>query len=493
MGFLENKTAMHRNNLCSIICYTILNVILIACYLLEVIKKSRTIGYFVVFLILAMIPLLVAHFIYRRDPESEAIKGAIAGGFGVFYIFVIFTTVSPVAYVYAMVLSMILVAYNNTRLTAFFTGGVVFGNVLQVVIMAVKHQITPEMLPNVEIRIASVILFALYMMLATQVLNANQRAQMREVEEEKERSEQLTAELMKASEKITMDIGLVADKMSFLESSTSKTMMSMEEVAKGTSDTAESIQLQMEKTEEIQKMIGRVERSSSQIERDIDATKQELGRAKENVDSLIEHVNVSNQENEHVSKELSELSEYASQMQSIIQMIDEITTQTSLLSLNASIEAARAGEAGRGFAVVASEISALATQTQNATDHITVLIGNISGELEKVVRVVEDMITNSNEQNVAANNTAASVVEIDRSAEGVYRESLALKKLIVELTDANRMIVQGIERISASTEEVTAHSNETFDSSSENSEITEEVGNIIEGLNQMAQELVNIN
>lgn len=65
-------------------------------------------------------------------------------------------------------------------------------------------------------------------------------------------------------------------------------------------------------------------------------------------------------------------------MHSIIELIDNITTQTSLLALNASIEAARAGEAGRGFSVVASEISNLATQTQDATVDITTLIENIS-------------------------------------------------------------------------------------------------------------------
>ena len=182
-------------------------------------------------------------------------------------------------------------------------------------------------------------------------------------------------------------------------------------------------------------------------------------------------------------------------MQEIIhisQMIEEISDQTSLLSLNASIEAARAGEAGRGFAVVASEISTLATQTQAATDNITVLISNISGELDKVITVVEDMIENSNAQNAVANSTAMSFREITSSAEGVYGESEVLNNLVEELTSANKAIVEGIETISAATEEVTAHSNETFESSAENSEITSEVGSIIEGINQMAQELVQM-
>ena len=298
-------------------------------------------------------------------------------------------------------------------------------------------------------------------------------------------------ELVGASGRITDSIGLVSDKMELLQNSTMKTMMSMQEVAQGTTDTAASIQAQMEKTEEIQKTIYNVKESSEVIEHSIDHTKEELERAQQNIDRLIQHVNTSNKENAHASAELSVLSEYTNQMQSIIQMIDDITSQTSLLSLNASIEAARAGEAGRGFAVVATEISTLATQTQSATEHITVLIGNVSDELNKVVEVIERMIDNINAQNIVANDTAKSFNVISHSAEEVYKESSYLKELVSELSNANRFIVEGIETISAATEEVTAHSNETYESSSENSDITNEVGTIIEDLNQMAQELVS--
>lgn len=76
------------------------------------------------------------------------------------------------------------------------------------------------------------------------------------------------------------------------------------------------------------------------------------------------------------------------EMNSIVELISGITSQTSLLSLNASIEAARAGEAGKGFAVVATEISGMATQTQDATEQITALINNVSGAISEVVEVI---------------------------------------------------------------------------------------------------------
>ncbi|MCM1159459.1 MAG: methyl-accepting chemotaxis protein [Bacteroidales bacterium] len=485
----DNISEMERSNSAGRLCYTIIILVLVACYLIEVIKGDRTIGYFIGFSILALCPLAITFYLYQKDRENEHIRYVIAMGFGVFYLFVIFTTVSPVAYVYALVLSMVLLVYNDLKLTSIFSVGITVGNIIQIAVLGIGGQIMKEDMANLEIRVGSVLLFSIYMVVATITLQKNNQQKMAEINEEKERTAQLMEEMLHASEKITGDIKTVSEKMGVLESSAAKTMSSMEEVAQGTNDTANSIQLQMEKTEQIQNVIQKVNRVSAMIQNNIEDTQREISRAQSNIDNLIRHVDISNQENAHVSEELAELSEYASQMQSIIQMIDEITTQTSLLSLNASIEAARAGEAGRGFAVVASEISTLATQTQTATDNITVLIGNISAELEKVVTVVEGMIENSNAQNTVANSAASSFSEITASAEEVYAESATLKELVTDLTNANQAIVVGIETISAATEEVTAHSNETFESSAENSEITNEVGSIIEELNQTAQSL----
>ena len=169
--------------------------------------------------------------------------------------------------------------------------------------------------------------------------------------------------------------------------------------------------------------------------------------------------------------------------------INEVTTQTSLLALNASIEAARAGEAGKGFAVVASEISKLATQTQDATVNITELISNVSSELSNMVNVIEDMLHNAEEQNEVANNTAHCFEEITTKVEVAYREAEKLDELVAGLTSANEQVIQGIETISAVTEEVTAHSNQTLETSETNSSITGEVEEMVEVLSNLANEL----
>ena len=487
----HSKAGEGRANAAAVNTYGMLVLILEVCYLIEVIKGSRSISYYIVFSILALVPYVMCLALFRQNREAHQMKYVMAVGFGVFYLFIIFTTISPVAYVYAIMMAVILLSYDNIKLILGYMIGVCVGNVVQVAYQAMTIGIASEDMPNVEIRVASLILFGLFMVVGTMISDQNNRSRMEEVEKEKERTAGLNEQILHVSEQITENIQIVADKMKVLEGSSTKTKSSMEEVAQGTGETVESIQLQMEKTEQIQNTIKRVQYSSDTIHQNMDETQRELAQSQRNINDLIEQVQISNEANANVSRELEELYTYTNQMQSIVQMINDVTEQTSLLALNASIEAARAGEAGKGFAVVASEISALATQTQQATVNITNLINNISTELSQVVEVIHQMMKNVEVQNQATDNTARSFEQIAVCIEKVGKESRSLENLIVELSDANGEIIRGIETISAATEEVTAHSSETLEASEENNNITNEVSGIVDQLHTLAQDLAN--
>lgn len=90
------------------------------------------------------------------------------------------------------------------------------------------------------------------------------------------------------------------------------------------------------------------------------------------------------------SAEAIEGSKAVSKINELTDTIMEISSQTSLLALNASIEAARAGEAGRGFAVVASEIGTLADQTQKAIANIGVIVSTVNEAVSNMTSCMEE-------------------------------------------------------------------------------------------------------
>ena len=121
------------------------------------------------------------------------------------------------------------------------------------------------------------------------------------------------------------------------------------------------------------------------------------------------------------------------EIKGITNTIGDISSQTNLLSLNASIEAARAGEAGRGFAVVAGEVGALANQSSTAAAHISNLVETITENIASINEKADDCIKDME-------RCLAGVSRSNESFESIYTD-------ITKATDAITDITEGIGRI----------------------------------------------
>lgn len=114
-----------------------------------------------------------------------------------------------------------------------------------------------------------------------------------------------------------------------------------------------------------------------------DDTAKETQQASEQVRSAVQRANAEKQKMHDLTAEMEYIIEISKEIENIITDIEDIATQTNLLSLNASIEAARAGEAGRGFAVVADQIGKLATDSAKSAVNTRNLINKTLVEIEK--------------------------------------------------------------------------------------------------------------
>ena len=85
----HNKAGEGRANAAAVNTYGILVLILEICYLIEVIKGSRSISYYIVFSLLALVPYIACLIVFRANREDHRMKYAMAIGFGIFYLFII--------------------------------------------------------------------------------------------------------------------------------------------------------------------------------------------------------------------------------------------------------------------------------------------------------------------------------------------------------------------------------------------------------------------
>lgn len=150
---------------------------------------------------------------------------------------------------------------------------------------------------------------------------------------------------------------------------------------------------------------------------------------------------------------MDKIQESSQQVVGVIKAIEDIASQTNLLSLNASIEAARAGEAGKGFAVVAGEIGGLANESANAVNTTRDLIDVSLGEIEKGNTIVNDVIASLD-----------NAVERVRVANGMIQETA--QNADVQMTSIDQ-IRDGIKEMSQVVQDNSAMAEETSATSEE--------------------------
>ncbi|MCI9078581.1 MAG: HAMP domain-containing protein [Lachnospiraceae bacterium] len=163
---------------------------------------------------------------------------------------------------------------------------------------------------------------------------------------------------------------------------------------------------------------------------------------------------------EHGSEEMNNLisameriSEASKEVENIIGEIEDIASQTNLLSLNASIEAARAGEAGKGFAVVADQIGKLATDSAQSAAKTRELIHNALEEVES--------------GNIMTQRTKESLEEVINGIEFLSNASKQASDTALTQADTMREIEKGIEQISGVVQSNSASAEETSATSEE--------------------------
>ncbi len=478
-----------KRNRVALGCYaTTIGVITLA-YLLEVIKGNRTFVYFLVDFLLMWVPATIAFVMQRSEDLREKVKYIILFGFAIPWGFMLFTATNNLVFTYALVILIALNAYAD-RSFAMATA-IVFNvvNVSSVAYTAISEGLDKEAVVTAEIQILLLFLCGVFNVIIAKMGAAINEEKLNEINEEKEHTNKLLDQVMSVSGELTKGIEQINGKMQKLDEAMDRTCFAMEEVKKGTGETSDSVQTQIVMTGEIKESLDEVNSFTDAITTSITETDTAIRQGNSNMENLEHEVEKSVKFSGEAASELQALEYSTKQMRKIIDLINSVASQTSLLALNASIEAARAGEAGRGFSVVATEISNLANQTQSATGEINNLISDINKKLLDVDRAIKAFIEGSQRQHAATIETVKSFDTISSDTESIKTNAQGLSKAVVKLTKANKTIVEAVQNISAVIEEVSAHSKETYESSVNNTTTVDDMMKILDQLNKQSASL----
>lgn len=157
---------------------------------------------------------------------------------------------------------------------------------------------------------------------------------------------------------------------------------------------------------------------------------------------------VGNRKMEELKSAIGEISQCSEQIKSIIHVIEDIASQTNLLSLNAAIEAARAGEAGRGFAVVAEQVKNLAEESARSAGETTKLIEATVSAVDKGISIADETARNINNVMQGAQTATQKMGQIS--------ELLAQNVQYMKQVDADLGAIQEVIDTNAATSEETA-------------------------------------
>ena len=289
---------------------------------------------------------------------------------------------------------------------------------------------------------------------------------------------------------------------------TSQVAITIQQIAKGTSEQAENISMTAGSVEQMSRAIDGVSRGAQEQASAVTKASQvatRINTAIEQVSNNALAVTRDSAEAARFSRDgaqtvketitgmevirtkvrisaarVQEMGTRSEEIGAIVETIEDIASQTNLLALNAAIEAARAGEQGKGFAVVADEVRKLAERSSLATKEIAGLIKGIQKTIKEAVSAMQESAAEVEAGVLRANSSGEVLNNILVAAESVYKQAEEAGGAAARVSTAAGELVGAVDTVSAVIEENTAATEEMAANSSELSKAIENIASVSE-------------
>ncbi|WP_419872848.1 methyl-accepting chemotaxis protein [Candidatus Pristimantibacillus sp. PTI5] len=242
-------------------------------------------------------------------------------------------------------------------------------------------------------------------------------------------------------------------------------------------------------TEQISASSQEIAASSEYINNDMRQMKQSSQSGSQQMAGVVTMVNETVEQFAKLSEAFETMNDRYNNVSKFLNGIQDLNTQTNLLSLNASIESARAGEHGRGFAVVAEEIRKLSSQTDSISKQITKELSLIQNDVAASSRTIGSFanVIHSTRQ---ASETASGTFQALESQSSVLSDQMSeISTAISEITSGMTHIVSAVDKLLNTSTDVNGKMEHMSELSVKQNDISDELRTLAEKLTGSSQDL----
>jgi methyl-accepting chemotaxis protein len=265
----------------------------------------------------------------------------------------------------------------------------------------------------------------------------------------------------------------------------------MNDIRLGVNQQAEDSQKCLEQMDELSGKIENVSSKTGEISVIANSTKLSIDKGVSSMQLLNVKTRSTTEITSRIINNIEELEEKSRSINSIVGAINDIASQTNLLSLNASIEAARAGAAGNGFQVVAEEIRNLADQSMKSVREIEKLIKDIQEGTRNAVNTANEADSIIKEQELAVNQSEKAFDDINNHVENLIRNVEVISETIHVIEQSRADTLTAIEDISAVSQQTAAAAISINETTNHQLEAVENLNSLSGELKLNAKELAD--
>lgn len=478
----------------ALVIWMLLNIILSVSYAIEIVKGLRTTGYYITFMLVCWIPFIVGLILLKiRGRAAQYYKDVVVIGYGILYVFVLFTTHSTLAFVYILPLTSMLILFKNRNFMLRCGVATMIGIVASIIKNFLSGMSGAADITAYEIQVASVFMCYVGYVLSINHLNFTDGAMLHQVEDNLKKVVETIATVKTASTSVVDGVTVVRELADENKASADAVVGSMETLAQNNTVLRDKADSSMEMTHKISKQGANV---AELVEKMVQLTNESMVHAKSSSEELTDVVASTNSMAELANELegiLKDFKEQFDMVKSEVGTIEGINRQTNLLALNASIEAARAGEAGKGFAVVANEIRDLSMGTQNSSSRILTALGHLENTSDNMTDSITQTLKLIHVTLDKIKQVSASVSSISGDSTQIGNSVLVIRDSMDEVENSNKSMVDNMKQIcdvmEVMTENVEGADQNTRVMRSKYDETMRSVGKIEEVVGKLVEEL----